>query len=468
MSQSDRSSNTLLRQLAIERRNRRIDKHNVKMENRSSSQIPPKPVPSSPELQRLAKERRARLHETKIRDFEKKKMMSPEMGKAKVNRAMVERLSLVAKERLMRKKEFQQEEDVVDLTMNSSPESLSQDKIPLRSKKRKLIARTNLPPYLLRFIKDTTKAADRTRLIHSTEKVLEILNKHAIHCVKKTATTTTTTTTTSSPDKKKLKSEKNIQCTACTMWNSISNVTCYVCYSSLDEAKTLLKSPPKVNKRKRRLKLSIEADKKNGQDYSGAEAAIRNLCAAIPGVQKLIETVPGADSTVKSIVSNIPGATSLFSPSKNSSSQDSTFSSKDSKIITTTKYNFRIERNVAGIPGLHIAYDAFTEEVERRLFHLENAFLAISVPSQRFGVPLIDPRSFPDDLHRVINVVRDSGLHPEFITPDYCFNLTYVVFHNECEYALPPFSHMYIYTFIHQLTSQQQLKVHTWCLICSS
>ena len=129
-----------------------------------------------------------------------------------------------------------------------------------------------------------------------------------------------------------------------------------MCFSSLDQAKKEATLPAKMrtpHKKKRRVELSMDKDKKNGQDFSGAEAAIRNLVASIPGVQKLIDTVPGADTTVKSIVSGIPGAASLFdkvsSPQRN-------LKFNASKLTSTTKYNFRVERNVGGISGLHIAY----------------------------------------------------------------------------------------------------------------
>ena len=129
-----------------------------------------------------------------------------------------------------------------------------------------------------------------------------------------------------------------------------------MCFSSLDQAKKEATLPAKMrtpHKKKRRVELSMDKDKKNGQDFSGAEAAIRNLVASIPGVQKLIDTVPGADTTVKSIVSGIPGAASLFdkvsSPQRN-------LNLNASKLTSTTTYNFRVERNVGGISGLHIAY----------------------------------------------------------------------------------------------------------------
>ena len=158
------------------------------------------------------------------------------------------------------------------------------------------------------------------------------------------------------PDQKK---EQQIQCTACTIWNPVSNSTCSVCYTSLDQAKKEAKKEANVQasmktpkKKKRRVEVSTNMDKKNGQDFSGAEAAIRNLVASIPGVQKLMDTVPGADMTVKSIVSGIPGAASLFD---NVSSPQRNLNSNASKLTSTTSYNFRVERNVGGISGLHIA-----------------------------------------------------------------------------------------------------------------
>ena len=123
------------------------------------------------------------------------------------------------------------------------------------------------------------------------------------------------------------------------------------------EKEASLPAKMRTPQRRNAVELSMDKDKKNGQDFSGAEAAIRNLVASIPGVQKLIDTVPGADTTVKSIVSGIPGAASLFdkvsSPQRN-------LKFNASKLTSTTKYNFRVERNVGGISGLHIAYVLFT------------------------------------------------------------------------------------------------------------
>lgn len=82
-----------------------------------------------------------------------------------------------------------------------------------------------------------------------------------------------------------------------------------------------------------------------------------------------------------------------------------------------------IQRNVGGVPGLHIAYDAFSEEIEKRLF--ENpCFPASGGDSGKEGITL-NPLYFPDDWFRLINAVQDCGLYPEMQHPNYALNLTY-------------------------------------------
>ena len=67
------------------------------------------------------------------------------LKKANVNRDMIDRLALVAKERRSRSKVS--DDNIVDLTNESSQEEASP------SVERKLISRTTLPSYVLRFIR---------------------------------------------------------------------------------------------------------------------------------------------------------------------------------------------------------------------------------------------------------------------------------------------------------------------------
>ena len=94
----------------------------------------------------------------------------------------------------------------------------------------------------------------------------------------------------------------------------------------------------------------------------------------------------------------------------------------------TRKRTAEIKRDVCGIKGLHVFYEAFTEDVERRMFHNEDLF--------RFGAPAPDAsnksldstlgmKNMPDDIMRVANLVRDSGLDPTLITPDHVMSQSY-------------------------------------------
>ena len=124
--------------------------------------------------------------------------------KANVNRDMIDRLALVAKERRSRSKVS--DDNIVDLTNESSQEEASP------SVERKLISRTTLPSYVLRFIKDTSKAENRQRLIEKAESVLDVLKRKVLDAPppdEKTASATPV-------QEIKTKTEQRIQCTACT------------------------------------------------------------------------------------------------------------------------------------------------------------------------------------------------------------------------------------------------------------
>ena len=94
----------------------------------------------------------------------------------------------------------------------------------------------------------------------------------------------------------------------------------------------------------------------------------------------------------------------------------------------TRKRTPEIKRDVCGIRGLHVFYEAFTEDVERRMFHNLDLF--------PFGAPAPDAskksmditlgmKNMPDDIMRVANLVRDSGLDPTLITPDHVMSQSY-------------------------------------------
>lgn len=96
---------------------------------------------------------------------------------------------------------------------------------------------------------------------------------------------------------------------------------------------------------------------------------------------------------------------------------------------------FRIIENAMGVPGLHVAVNVFSPEVHKRLFQdrvfttnprnfVENQagpalHQCIIHPIQNVDSP------WPDDWHRIINAVRDSGLFPKATIPDFAYGLTY-------------------------------------------
>lgn len=101
--------------------------------------------------------------------------------------------------------------------------------------------------------------------------------------------------------------------------------------------------------------------------------------------------------------------------------------------------NTKIVRNVGGVDGLHLMTNAFSEEIEKRLF-LNNDFFLPSTNSSGWqftyeeqhksgkrchSIPNIPNPFIPDDAYRLCNLVRDTGLHNELVTPDYCLGLSY-------------------------------------------
>ena len=82
-----------------------------------------------------------------------------------------------------------------------------------------------------------------------------------------------------------------------------------------------------------------------------------------------------------------------------------------------------IVRNAGGVRGLHVAYDCFTEEVEERLFRSVSE--VHHVPGTRTGVEPMGPTSWPDDYTRLCNLIKDCGLGPDLVPPNYCLPLMY-------------------------------------------
>ena len=86
-----------------------------------------------------------------------------------------------------------------------------------------------------------------------------------------------------------------------------------------------------------------------------------------------------------------------------------------------------ILRNVGGVQGLHVALDSFDEDVERELF--QSAVHGGNDPrsAQRHGTHTnpSDWAASAPEIIKVCNVVKDSGLVPDYLAPDYLFAITY-------------------------------------------
>jgi alkylated DNA repair dioxygenase AlkB len=99
----------------------------------------------------------------------------------------------------------------------------------------------------------------------------------------------------------------------------------------------------------------------------------------------------------------------------------------DARRTRSTHMPVTVLRDIAGIPGLHVALDVFTEETERRLFKSPIHGRASEEDYHRGGQrngqahgPILH-----DDAYRLCNAVRDCGLFPGFITPDSCLSWSY-------------------------------------------
>jgi alkylated DNA repair dioxygenase AlkB len=91
-----------------------------------------------------------------------------------------------------------------------------------------------------------------------------------------------------------------------------------------------------------------------------------------------------------------------------------------------------IHRDVAGIPGLDLALDCFTEDAERRLFEDGSLFEPVgeSAPArERHSRGPVSPAmgQWSPDLFRLCNLVSDAGLVENPVFPDYCIPLSYPV-----------------------------------------
>ena len=101
----------------------------------------------------------------------------------------------------------------------------------------------------------------------------------------------------------------------------------------------------------------------------------------------------------------------------------------------------RVTHNYGGVQGLHLLTDAFSEEVERKLFRLlgppadaqllrENDRRRIHGTKLKFtqgirfddsgagSLPSFEMENHPPELFKLTNLIRDSRLHPSFIHPN--------------------------------------------------
>jgi len=91
----------------------------------------------------------------------------------------------------------------------------------------------------------------------------------------------------------------------------------------------------------------------------------------------------------------------------------------------------RIIRNAGGVPGLMVALNVFSEEVEKRvfedgnLFHNETNLNEGNDKKKKHFVT--SPFDWNEDIFSICNLVSDSGLWCEYFTPDYLLGLTYPI-----------------------------------------
>ena len=73
---------------------------------------------------------------------------------------------------------------------------------------------------------------------------------------------------------------------------------------------------------------------------------------------------------------------------------------------------FHVVRDVGGVPGLHIAYEVFTEEAEMRFFNITKTLDPSGLPDrQRSSEKVFNCASlFPSEFFELFNAARDCGL----------------------------------------------------------
>jgi alkylated DNA repair dioxygenase AlkB len=91
----------------------------------------------------------------------------------------------------------------------------------------------------------------------------------------------------------------------------------------------------------------------------------------------------------------------------------------------------RIIRNAGGVPGLMVALNVFSEEVEKRVFQDASVFYhdtMLDDPNDKKKKHFAtSPFDWNQDIFSLCNLVSDSGLLSEYFTPDYSLGLTYPI-----------------------------------------
>ena len=91
----------------------------------------------------------------------------------------------------------------------------------------------------------------------------------------------------------------------------------------------------------------------------------------------------------------------------------------------------KILRDVGGVPGVHVLLEAFSEETERSLFHSSGFFKEGkntdpgSKGHRGWNTSSSEPTFPADEVYKLSNRVKDSGLCPGLVYPNCVYALSY-------------------------------------------
>jgi hypothetical protein len=100
------------------------------------------------------------------------------------------------------------------------------------------------------------------------------------------------------------------------------------------------------------------------------------------------------------------------------------------KCLIRCYFSSKIVRNVEGVSGLHIIYDAFDEETEKRYFNQTELWPPSEmIEGHSRSGNVVSLYKFPKELFEIGNIIQDTGfISPNrFILPDYCLCLSYPI-----------------------------------------